>query len=105
LTIFTEADFAPSYLTSINMHVPESFPSRMPHVDNASSDDVFDPSTSYKVEQTGEGSKNHGSDFSMGLGSGSELPCSIPQTTESDSIPRNSFASQLAAQADQYDCP
>jgi hypothetical protein len=105
LTIFTEADFAPSYSTSINMHAPESFPSRMPHIDDASSDDVFDPSASYEVERTGEGSENHSSDFSMGSGSGSESPCSIPQTTESDSIPRNSSTSQLAAQADRYDCP
>lgn len=44
--IFTEADYAPSYSTSTQMHVPPSFPRKMPSVPDASSDDgFFDPRT------------------------------------------------------------
>ncbi|KAK0481103.1 DDE superfamily endonuclease-domain-containing protein, partial [Armillaria luteobubalina] len=44
--IFTEADYAPSYSTSTQMHVPPSFPRKLPSVPDASSDDgFFDPRT------------------------------------------------------------
>ncbi len=44
--IFTAADFTPSHGSSIKCHAPSTFPSRMPHVPDASSDiEVFDPST------------------------------------------------------------
>jgi hypothetical protein len=42
--IFTASDFAPSHSSSTNCHAPQTFPSRMPHVSDASSDDgFFDP--------------------------------------------------------------
>ncbi|KAK0222228.1 hypothetical protein IW262DRAFT_1460528 [Armillaria fumosa] len=44
--IFMETDYAPSYSSSTQMHIPESFPRKMPSVPDASSDDgIFDPST------------------------------------------------------------
>ena len=44
--VFTAADFTPSHGSSIKCHAPSTFPSRMPHVPDASSDiEVFDPST------------------------------------------------------------
>jgi len=44
--IFTTADFAPSHSSSSRCHAPSTFPSRMPHVPDASSDDgMFDPAT------------------------------------------------------------
>ena len=42
--LFTASDFTPSYSSSTTCHVPQSFPSRMSHVPDASSDDgIFDP--------------------------------------------------------------
>ena len=43
--VFTPSDFAPSHSSSTVSHAPLSFPLRMPHVPDASSDDgMFDPS-------------------------------------------------------------
>lgn len=44
-SIFTTADFAPSHSSSFECHAPSTFPSKMPHVPDASSDvEHFDPS-------------------------------------------------------------
>ena len=42
--LFTASEFAPSHFSSTICHAPQSFPSKMPHVPDVSSDDgTFDP--------------------------------------------------------------
>jgi hypothetical protein len=48
--LFTASDFEPSHSSSTHCHAPSSFPSKMPHVPDASSDDgMFDPAAFQNV--------------------------------------------------------
>ena len=64
--LFTPSDFAPSHSSSTASHTPSSFPQRMPHVPDASSDDgMFDPSlitVDTGSNSSGLDTEYHGSD-------------------------------------------
>ena len=66
--LFTAADFAPSHSSSTQCHAPSSFPSKMPHVPDASSDDgMFDPAVFQNViEVTNNDSASSADDSSQG---------------------------------------
>lgn len=85
--IFTAADFAPSHALSIKCHTPATFPSRMPHVPDASSDiEVFDPSTiqpSSDNEDSDYGSTDLGSDDDESSSNSSEGEGSSQQVIRS----------------------
>ncbi|KAF9067509.1 hypothetical protein BDP27DRAFT_1422803 [Rhodocollybia butyracea] len=49
-SIFTDADFAPSIISSTKNQLPASFPRRLPRAPNASSDDMFDPAELERME-------------------------------------------------------
>ena len=61
--LFNSSDFAPSHSSSTQRHAPSSFPSKMPHVADASSDDgMFDAATFQHVIDVNNDSAASGSD-------------------------------------------
>ena len=87
--LFTASDFAPSHSSSTVCHAPQSFPSRMPHVPDASSDDdTFDPAqfqhlvpvdrddspaNPMEVSSDSESDTSSNSDFGVGQSTSSDL--------------------------------
>jgi phage gp16-like protein len=82
--LFTPSDFAPSHSSSTVSHTPLSFPQRMPHVPDASSDDgMFDPSLITVDNLTGADNSSgldteyHGSESESEESSSSESEISV----------------------------
>ena len=81
LDLFTSSDFAPSHSSSTVSHTPSSFPQRMPHVPDTSSDDgMFDPSLITVDITSGSDTEYHISDSK--LSSNSESESSVNEEAE-----------------------
>ena len=71
--LFTPSDFASSHSSSTVSHTPSSFPQRMPHVPDTSSDDgMFDPSLITVDITSGSDTEYHTSDSESSSDSESE---------------------------------
>ena len=78
---FTPSDFAPSHSSSTVLCTPSSFPQRMPHVPDASSDDgMFNPSLITVDITSGSDTEYHTSDSE--LSSNSESESSVNEEAE-----------------------
>ncbi|THU83132.1 DDE-domain-containing protein, partial [Dendrothele bispora CBS 962.96] len=67
--IFTDANFAPSKVSFTWMHVPSSFPTRVPRAPDASSDDLFFDPAEFLQRTRGDNDSDSDSDSNSGSNS------------------------------------
>jgi hypothetical protein len=94
--LFTASDFAPSHSSSTVCQAPWSFPSRMPHVPDASSDDgTFDPE---QFQHLVDGS--HANPMQVSSGSDSNSKFGLGQSASGSDSSESEVESEDASMGD-----